>query len=204
MRLIMLPGLLADAALPLMWFTFPAVVLMLIPTVLIEGFLLKYWLRVRAGRALMGSLLANAASTLAGVPIATLLSYLANLALSPLMRRMLQQEHWQSPAGDVLMAIANSWYISAYVAEARWLLPVALLIILVPAFLISWGLEFWIVKLWFGRRAKDLTAASVDRIPPSDVSRAVRRANYVSYAFLFLIAATMLIRSQFSGLFFPV
>jgi hypothetical protein len=39
------------------------------------------------------------------------------------------------------MAILDSVYISAYVAyvvEARWLFPAALLTILVPAYLISW------------------------------------------------------------------
>ena len=44
------------------------------------------------------------------------------------------------------MAIVNSVYISAYVGEAHWLLPAALLIILVPAYLISWKIEYWIVK----------------------------------------------------------
>jgi Na+/phosphate symporter len=64
-------ALLADAALPLVWFTLPAVILLLIPTVLIEGFLLKFWLRIPTWQALKASLIANAASTIAGVPLAT-------------------------------------------------------------------------------------------------------------------------------------
>jgi hypothetical protein len=39
------------------------------------------------------------------------------------------------------MAILISVYISAYVVEARWLFPAALLTILVPAYLISWQIE---------------------------------------------------------------
>lgn len=194
-KIATLPLLLADAALPLMWFTIPAVILMLIPTVLVEGFLLKLWLRIPTGRALKASSLANAASTIAGVPLATLLSFLANLALNPWTQRVLEREHWQSPLGDILMAVANSYYISAYVAEARWILPAALLIILVPAFLISWLVEYWIVR-WVVSKGPNQPAEN------SRVNRAVRRANYASYAILFIVAATLLIRSQFRGLFF--
>ena len=146
------------------------------------------------GARLEASLLSNAASTIAGIPLATLLSCLANLALNPWTQHLFQKEHWQSPIGDVLMAIANSYYISAYVAEARWLLPAALLIILVPAFVISWLIEYWIVRWVIGR--------SDQRSDNAAVNRAVRRANYVSYALLFIVAATLLIRSQFRGLFF--
>ncbi len=189
--------LLADAALPLVWFTFPAVVLMLVPTVLLEGFLLKIWLRVPAGRALKASLVANAASTITGVPLATLLSYLAAIAVSPWTRTLAQKEHWQSPLGDVVMAIVNSYYISAYVVEAPWLLPAALLIILVPAYLLSWGLEYWIVKRMVAKAAS--ASAVNERLSPSSVNRAVRRANFVSYTLLFVFVAWRLIWSQFRG-----
>jgi hypothetical protein len=185
----------ADAALPLVWFTFPAVVLMLIPTVLLEGFLLKIWLRIPTGRAFKASLIANAASTIAGVPLARLLSYLATAAVSPWTRELTQKEHWQSPLGDIVMAIANSTYISAYVVEAPWLLPAALLIILVPAYLLSWGIEYWIVKRLIIKQG----TANAEPTEPSlqSINRAVRRANFVSYDILFAATAVMLIRSQF-------
>ncbi len=47
--------LLADAALPLIYFTLPAVVLLLIPVILLEGFLPKIWLPTSIGRALRAS-----------------------------------------------------------------------------------------------------------------------------------------------------
>ncbi len=190
--------LLADAALPLVWFTMPAVVLMLIPTVLLEGFLLKFWLRISSRRALKASLIANAASTIAGVPLATLLAYLGTAAVSPWTRQIIQKEHWQSPLGDFVMAIANSSYISAYVVEAPWLLPAALLIILVPAFFLSWLLEYWIVRgMLIKRPAAGVTEP--ETVSAASINRAVRRANFVSYVLLFILIATVLIRSQFRG-----
>lgn len=195
-------ALLADAALPLVWFTIPAVVLMLVPTVLLEGLLLKAWLHLSIRRALKASFLGNLASTLAGVPLATGLSYLANLALSPWTRQLMQKEHWQSPIGDVLMATANSLYISAYVAEARWLLPAALLIVLIPAFLISWVLEYWIAKaIIIGASSVTLSETDYPSVPACELNKAVRRANYVSYSLLFVLIAFLLIHSQFQGLF---
>ncbi|HEX8815905.1 MAG TPA: hypothetical protein VF753_10430 [Terriglobales bacterium] len=185
----------ADAALPLLIFTIPAVILMLIPTVLLEGIILKLSLRLGWMQALKASLIANAASTVAGVPLATLLSYGANMALSPWIRQVvLRGRHWQSPTGDALMALANSAYISAYVGEAPWLLPVALLIILVPAYFISWAVENWIVGAVL-RRGADVIEPAADRI-----NCTVRRANFLSYSLLYVLAATILIRSQFSAL----
>jgi hypothetical protein len=191
------PVVLADAALPLIWFTMPAVVIMLIPTVLVEGLLLNFWLPLRIGRALKVSLAANAASTLAGVPISTLLSYGATVAVSPWTRQIVEREHWQSPLGDVVMAIANSSYISAYVADAHWLLPTALLIILVPAYLLSWVVEYWVSKAILARRGAE--PGSISSISSGSLNRAVRRANFVSYTLLFAFIAWALIRSQFHG-----
>jgi hypothetical protein len=190
-------AILADAALPLVWFTIPAVVMMLIPTILLEGILLKFWLRLQTWQALKVSLAANAASTLAGVPVATLLSYGATRTLSPWARQIVEREHWQSPLGDIVMAIANSSYISAYVVEAHWLLPAALLIILVPAYLLSWLVEYWVARAMLAKQGAEPTSPS--SIPLGSLNRAVRRANFVSYALLFSFIAWALIRSQFHG-----
>jgi hypothetical protein len=185
--------LLADAALPLIYFTLPSVILMLIPVILVEGVLLRVWLQTSIWRAMKVSALSNLASTLVGVPLASLLAFLGLWAVSPWSRQLVQRHHWQSPLGDVVMAIVNSVYISAYVGEAHWLLPAALLIILVPAYLISWKVEYWIVK---GMTITDLPA-SPDSPTPAAINRAVRRANFVSYVLLYAFIAISLVRSQF-------
>jgi hypothetical protein len=189
-------ALLADAALPLIYFTLPAVVLLLIPVILLEGFLLRVWIPTSIVQALKASAISNIASTIAGVPLATLLAYAGAMAVSPWSRKLLEQEHWQSPLGDVVMAIVNSVYISAYVVEAHWLLPAALMIILVPAYLISWWIEYVIVRTLILKNPNH--SSSPEKLPSAvAISRAVRRANFVSYALLFGFIAVRLVRSQF-------
>jgi len=130
------------------------------------------------------------------VPLASLLAFIASIAVSPWIRNLFQQEHWQSPLNDVLMSLANSVYISAYVGEAHWLLPAALLIILVPAYLISWWIEYLIVRRLILKNA-DHTSSPETLPSAAAINRAVRRANFVSYVLLFAFIAIRLIRSQF-------
>ena len=189
--------LLADAALPLVVFTLPAVAVSLIPVILLEGFLLKAWIPTSTIRALKASALSNIASAIAGVPLASLLANVASIAASPWIRNLTQQEHWQSPINDVLMALANSVYISAYVGEAPWLLPAALLIILVPAFLISWWIEYLIVRSLL-RKNPDHNLPEKEIPSAAAINRAVRRANFVSYVLLFAFIVIWLAQSQFS------
>jgi hypothetical protein len=92
------------------------------------------------------------------------------------------------------MAILNSVYISAYVAyvvEARWLFPAALLTILVPAYLLG--------RSNTDRPKKDhqrFTKVS-EKASPAAIKRAVRRANFVNYGLLYAVMAIRLVHSQF-------
>jgi hypothetical protein len=55
--------LVADAALPLIYFTLPAVILMVVPVILLEGILLRIWLPTSTWKALKVSAVSNAVST---------------------------------------------------------------------------------------------------------------------------------------------
>ena len=92
------------------------------------------------------------------------------------------------------MAILNSVYISAYVVEARGLFPAALLTILVPAYLISWQIEYRTVKRM---TINDAQGSRSEKTSPAAINRAVRRANFVSYVLLYAIIAVRLVHSQF-------
>jgi hypothetical protein len=99
--------------------------------------------------------------------------------------------------GDVVMAILNSSYISAYVAEAPWIFPAALLIILVPAFLLSWGLEYWIAKKLLLNGV--YVNSGDESLSPSSIRRAVRRVNFVSYILLYSYAHPLSILKKIIG-----
>jgi hypothetical protein len=61
---------LADAGVPMIFLTFPAMVMLLLPVILLEGWLLRKWLGLETWEAAKSSTVANIASTLLGVPAA--------------------------------------------------------------------------------------------------------------------------------------
>jgi hypothetical protein len=184
--------LIADAALPLIYFTLSAVILMLVPVILLEGVLLGIWLPTSTWEALKVSAVSNAISTLASVQLASPPAFSSIWAVSPWTQHPFERALAES-AWYVLMAILNSVYISAYVVEARWLFPAALLTILVPAYLISWQIEYRIVKRM---TINDAQRSRSEKASPAAINRAVRRANFASYGLLYAIIAIRLVHSQ--------
>ena len=62
--------LLADAGVPMIFLTWPAMVVLLIPVIAIEGFLCKKWLGLRTWQAIKANAASNLTSTIIGVPVA--------------------------------------------------------------------------------------------------------------------------------------
>jgi hypothetical protein len=106
--------LLADAGVPMIFLTFPAMVALLVPIIALEAWLLRQWLGLDIWPAIKSSTLANIASTIIGVPGAWAVMFGLEISLGasishlPRLDRLLDK--WQGPVANVLGALlASAW-----------------------------------------------------------------------------------------------
>jgi len=62
--------LFADAGIPMIFLTWPAMVILLVPVILIEGVLCRRWLGLKTSQAIRINAVSNLASTIIGIPVA--------------------------------------------------------------------------------------------------------------------------------------
>jgi hypothetical protein len=138
--------LLADAGIPLIG---PAVVLgwfAIIPVVLSETVLAKVLLRWRLVDALRWVSLANGVSTLLGIPIAWFLAVV--------MSALTGGGGWGD--GSVIGVLRSpAWLGPGYIKDLGWAIPLALIVLCVPCFFISWWVEFAVLRRVVPDSARD-------------------------------------------------
>ncbi len=61
--------MLADAGIPMILLAFPAMLMLLVPIIVVEGFLCKKWLALTTWDAMKSNAVSNLASTIIGVPV---------------------------------------------------------------------------------------------------------------------------------------
>lgn len=166
--LLSIPSLaFADAGLPMIVLTFPAMLVALIPIVVIEGVIYRRSFDVNYKSALGASFVSNLVSTIVGVPFAWLLLFGvemlttqgAALGLDSLLKKI------------IAVTLQAAWLIP-YENDLYWMIPVAAMVGFIPAFFISVYLERWIVRKFF---------RSIDKIK---LNKTVWRANIKSYVYL--------------------
>lgn len=166
----------ADAGVPMIFITLPAMLIALIPVIAVETAVLVRALRIPLKRCIAVTTAANLASTLIGMPltwIALVFIQLisgggAGFGLSTPLQRFLAVT-WQAP-----------WLIP-YDSEMYWMVPVATLVLMIPFFFMSWWSEYLVAR-WILKDA-DRTA----------LRRAIRNANLLSYALLALVVLALLL-----------
>ena len=159
----------------------PAMVVLLIPVVLLEAFVLSRQLHFGFAKSVSGAFRANLASTLLGFPLAWLLMLALQLGSAFLFETM--SHHFPAfdrVVDDPIFAVACFVLGAAWIpGEEWWPIPIAAAILLIPSFYIS---------VWIERK---ICARVWSSEPPGAFSllpRAVRQANIVSYLFLFGVA----------------
>lgn len=159
----------ANAGVPMILITFPLMAIALVPIALIESAIVSARLGQSFGASLKVVGLANALSTLVGLPVTWLTLVAAQLLTGgsgaygiESIRSKFLAVTWQAP-----------WLIP-YEAHLYWMVPAACLTLLIPFFLASYQIEYRVVA----RLMRGNTKAAV--------ARAMFRANLVSYSLLFL------------------
>jgi hypothetical protein len=168
--LILAPGMAwANAGVPMIVITFPLMAVALVPIVLIEAAVISARLGRPLGSCLKSVGIANALSTLVGLPLTWLGLVAAQVltggsgayGIESIQSRLLAVT-WQAP-----------WLIP-YEAHLYWMVPAACLTLLVPFFYVSYHIEYRAVARFVRTSARDA------------IARAMLRANLVSYAGLLL------------------
>lgn len=148
----------------MLFVTFPAMVMSLIPIVLVETVVLARALKTRAALLAKSTAIANVVSTIIGIPLTWVALVILELVtdggsaygLTTPLQKFLAVT-WQAP-----------WLIP-YERELYWMIPAASLALLVPFFFASYFIE------------ASLVARLERRFPVSQVRAAVFRANVASY-----------------------
>jgi hypothetical protein len=159
----------ANAGLPMIMVIVPGGALTIIPVIAIEAFVLTRRLRIDGWRALGTSAAANFVSTLVGIPVTWLVLALAeNTALGQVWFRAM-------PAWARVVAQSPWLVISGGDPSLPWRVPAALLVLLLPFFLVSWLIEYLVA------------IEGLDGVPRAVLRPAVLWANVASYAFLAVV-----------------
>ena len=166
--------LLADAGVPMIFLTFPAMLILLTPIVLVEAFLYRKWLRIKTRKAVSYSIWSNIASLILGIPLAWGMMFLFELSFFGIFESKLDLLA-KSPFANVIFLIVGSAWLGP--TTTPWIIPAACLVLLIPFYLASYGVEYLVVRILINQEEPH----HADR----DVRVAVRNANLVSYAALF-------------------
>ena len=185
--------LLVDMGIPMIFFTLPAMGILLVPIILLEAWLCHTMLGLKFWTSLKANAVSNLASALLGLPVAWFimlgLEYVtfAALADNPMVHHLVVAE---SPIARVIGTILSSAWLGPDEKNLYWMIPLASIILLIPTFLVSVIIERWIVA-----RLVALPEESEGNLRSSRVGKAVQNANLVSYGLLLVGTSVWLLLS---------
>ncbi|MFH0898640.1 MAG: hypothetical protein V1855_03610 [bacterium] len=166
--LLIIPKIaMADAGVPMLLLTFPAMLIALIPIIVIEAVIISKFLKVGFKKAVGPSSVANILTTIIGFP----LSWALLFGLEYLATGGSCGPGFSTIGKSIITVIVESAWICPR-EQAFWLIPVAAIICLVVAFFISVFYEYVVLKRYFKQCDKQ------------QIKKTVWITNTVTYALL--------------------
>jgi len=165
----------ANAGIPIIAFGLPAMVKLLIPIILIEGFIYKRHLNqefIRIGKAVSA---ANVFTTFIGYPLSWLLLLVLQYPLAILSAVIVEATGASSSWFELFAPVIMPAWLPTFNWFQEWMLPVAAMVGLIPAYFVSVEFETWILTKFFSEESKER------------LKSLCRRANLFSYLLLFMI-----------------
>jgi hypothetical protein len=187
---IALLPLLADAGVPMIFLTLPAMLMLLIPIIVLEGLLCKKWLGLTTWEAMKANAVSNLASTVIGVPVAWSVMLGVEFGAWGLAEKSHAIQNWHSPLANFIFLLVGSAWLGPPDDKNMWLIPAATLVLLVPFFFASYGIEYLVVKFMVG-----MPEGGPPNLAYPRVRIAVRNANLISYGAMFVATAVWLLLS---------
>jgi hypothetical protein len=169
----------ADAGLPMIALTWPWSFALLLPIIVIEVLAAQLPKDVPLRYKVSALSVANVVSTLAGWPIA----WAAMVAVEFAATNGGEAFGMNSPLKVILAVTLQSAWLIPYEDQFYWMIPAAVIFLLLPFLLISVWSEGLIVRLM------------LPQVPARQRRRSVWRANLFSYCFLWLCSFIWLICS---------
>ncbi len=169
----------ANIGLPMILIIAPDMLIALIPIILIESYIMSKQLTLAFIPSLKAASWGNIISTVIGIPITWAVLVAIQIATGGEKSYGLN-----SPINKFLAVTWQSPWLMPYKKEFHWMVPAAALFLLVPFFFVSWWIEYEIEK------------RVMKNIDHSQIKRAVRNANLVSYGILALIVLGFLITAK--------
>ena len=182
--------LFADMGVPMIVLTWPAMVVLLVPVIVIEGLLCKKWLGLKTWQAIKSNALSNLASTIIGIPVAWGVMFaveFATFGTMALADKIHPVQNLDSPLANVIFVLLSSAWLGPTDGKDEWLIPAATLVLLIPFFFASYWIEYLIIRRMVGRPDGEEPNLAYPR-----VRRAVRNANLVTYGAMFLAVSVWL------------
>ncbi len=174
---VFIPSLVyADAGIPMIFFTFPTMLMALIPIVFIEAGIYRDSLKIEYKQAIKPSFVSNLVSTILGIPLSWALLF--GIELGTTSGRSFGISTFLQKV--IAVTLQAAWLVP-YEGDLEWMIPIAAMIGLIPAFFLSVFIEYLIVKRFF--KEKDKTV----------IRGAVWRANIITYCILFVLLVIYLI-----------
>jgi hypothetical protein len=172
----------ADMGVPMLFLTLPGMIVALLPIVVIEAIVLARNFKASIASMIKASVLANVASTFAGLPI----TWLALVALQILSGGS-QDYGLASPAHKLLAVTWQAPWLIPYENDLYWMVPAASLALMIPFFFASVYVEATVIR----------------RIEPNHSQPLIRLAafqsNLLSYGILASLNIGWLIVALFGG-----
>lgn len=183
----------ADAVLPSLVLIWPITILLLIPIVVLETLYSKRPLGLSFWESIRVTGVANVLSSIAGLPIASLLSAGLQFGLESVYFRDLDQLRQRAARSGLDMdrnQITRHDYDKLLFLGLypRWILLVSAGAMVIICFLVSWWVEAKWVQRYVRRRGENPNLQS------RNIWRTIRNANLLSYAFVTLIVLGLFIR----------
>jgi hypothetical protein len=103
-------------------------------------------------------------------------------------------QNWHSPLAKVILLFFSSAWIGPPNSKNLWLIPAATLVLLVPFFFASYGIEYRVIKSMVG-----MPEGGPPNLAYSRVRIAVRNANLITYGAMFVATSVWLVFSLLHG-----
>lgn len=174
----------ANAGIPMIALQMPFMVFALIPIILIEGYLIAKMIQSKPGRIFGATISANLVSTFLGVPIAWGFMLLINMITTGGSGGF----GGSLPIKILGTILAASW-LAPFENDLYWMIPFAMMVLLIPSFVVSVYSERWIFYLIYRHVERSL------------IKRSLFRANFATYGILLFLNVIWLVISILNTLF---
>jgi hypothetical protein len=184
--------LLADAGVPMIFITWPGMILLLLPIIAAEWAFISHRTSLQKRKVLWATAAANALSTIVGIPLTWGVLLLCEMGVFMTLAHIpkLGNGSWNSPLEQIVETILSAPWIAPVANSGSWAVPLAALVLLIPFYFVS----VWVEEKIMEHMLPVTTSldAQANEVNERVLRNAVRGANLMSYGFLFAFATAWL------------